>query len=102
MTRGNQREDREKAAARNVGRGKPKNDGLTPDQCQERDRKALHESSQEGSIWWDSGNLRQSQDDMDKVIATTNFLRSTWCWYNPCLTPGDTNSIATMILALEK
>jgi len=53
MTRGNQREDREKAAAQNGGRGK------------------------------------------------TNFLRSTWCWYNPCLTPGDTNSTATMILALE-
>ncbi|CAM6021430.1 unnamed protein product [Sphagnum balticum] len=44
MTRGNQREkDREKAAARNGGRGKPKNDGLTPDQRQERDRKALQE-----------------------------------------------------------
>lgn len=46
MTRGNQREkDREKAAARNGGKLKTKDDGLTPEQRRERDGKALQEKA---------------------------------------------------------
>jgi hypothetical protein len=46
MTRGNQREkDREKAAARNGGKLKNKDDGLTPEQRRERDGKALQEKA---------------------------------------------------------
>ncbi|CAK9329285.1 unnamed protein product, partial [Citrullus colocynthis] len=42
--RGNQREkDRERAQARNGGKGKTKDDGLTPEQRRERDAKALQE-----------------------------------------------------------
>ncbi|XP_076889126.1 uncharacterized protein LOC143539801 [Bidens hawaiensis] len=44
MTRGNQREkDRERAQARNGGKDKAKDDGLTPEQRRERDGKALQE-----------------------------------------------------------
>ncbi|KAL9272737.1 hypothetical protein AKJ16_DCAP21119 [Drosera capensis] len=35
--------DRERAAARNGGKGKTKDDGLTPEQRRERDAKALQE-----------------------------------------------------------
>ncbi|KGN61475.1 small EDRK-rich factor 2 [Cucumis sativus] len=46
MTRGNQREkDRERAQARNGGKGKNKDDGLTPEQRRERDAKALQEKT---------------------------------------------------------
>ncbi|KAL7617783.1 uncharacterized protein LOC111915897 [Lactuca sativa] len=46
MTRGNQREkDRERANARNGGKGKTKDDGLTPEQRRERDAKALQEKA---------------------------------------------------------
>ncbi|KAK1320398.1 hypothetical protein QJS10_CPA03g00672 [Acorus calamus] len=43
MTRGNQRErDRERAQARKAG-AKGRDDGLTPEQRRERDKKALEE-----------------------------------------------------------
>lgn len=46
MTRGNQREkDRERANARTGGKGKTKDDGLTPEQRRERDGKALQEKA---------------------------------------------------------
>lgn len=46
MARGNQREkDRERAQARNGGKGKNKDDGLTPEQRRERDAKALQEKT---------------------------------------------------------
>nr|XP_027116797.1 small EDRK-rich factor 2-like [Coffea arabica] len=46
MTRGNQREkDRERAQARTGGKGKNKDDGLTPEQRRERDAKALQEKA---------------------------------------------------------
>ncbi|KAI9108012.1 hypothetical protein K1719_020885 [Acacia pycnantha] len=45
MTRGNQREkDRERAQSRG-GKGKQKDDGLTPEQRRERDAKALQEKT---------------------------------------------------------
>ncbi|KAF5726586.1 putative SERF-like protein [Tripterygium wilfordii] len=44
--RGNQREkDRERAQARTGGKGKNKDDGLTPEQRRERDAKALQEKT---------------------------------------------------------
>ncbi|KAD5508902.1 hypothetical protein E3N88_16605 [Mikania micrantha] len=46
IERGNQREkDRERAQARNSGKGKSKEDGLTPEQRRERDGKALQEKA---------------------------------------------------------
>ncbi|XP_019092128.1 PREDICTED: small EDRK-rich factor 2-like [Camelina sativa] len=46
MTRGSQRErDRERALARTGGKGKTKDDGLTPEQRRERDAKALQEKA---------------------------------------------------------
>ncbi|RZB52315.1 hypothetical protein D0Y65_048680, partial [Glycine soja] len=46
MTRGNQRDrDRERAQARTGGKGKQKDDGLTPEQRRERDAKALQEKA---------------------------------------------------------
>ncbi|KAG7632379.1 protein family SERF N-terminal protein, partial [Arabidopsis suecica] len=46
MTRGSQRErDRERALARTGGKGKNKDDGLTPEQRRERDAKALQEKT---------------------------------------------------------
>ncbi|XP_052207910.1 uncharacterized protein LOC127811780 [Diospyros lotus] len=46
MTRGNQRErDRERSQARTGGKGKTKDDGLTPEQRRERDAKALQEKT---------------------------------------------------------
>ncbi|KAL8227343.1 hypothetical protein R6Q57_017175 [Mikania cordata] len=46
IERGNQREkDRERAQARNPGKGKSKEDGLTPEQRRERDGKALQEKA---------------------------------------------------------
>ncbi|XP_076948091.1 uncharacterized protein LOC143620261 [Bidens hawaiensis] len=46
IERGNQREkDRERAQARNGGKAKGKDDGLTPEQRRERDGKALQEKA---------------------------------------------------------
>jgi hypothetical protein len=46
FARGSQRErDRERALARTGGKGKNKDDGLTPEQRRERDAKALQEKT---------------------------------------------------------
>ncbi|WCJ33195.1 hypothetical protein M5689_014571 [Euphorbia peplus] len=67
LIRGNQREkDRERAQARTGGKGKNKDDGLTPEQRRERDGKALQEKAAkkaaQGSGAGDSGGGKGKTD----------------------------------------
>ncbi|TQE12444.1 hypothetical protein C1H46_002097 [Malus baccata] len=57
--RGNQRDrDRERAQARSSGnKSKPKNDGLTPEQCRERDAKALQEKAKKKAAAQQAGGI---------------------------------------------
>ncbi|KAG4921652.1 hypothetical protein JHK85_051326 [Glycine max] len=65
--RGNQRDrDRERAQARTGGKGKQKDDGLTPEQRRERDAKALQEKAAKKAAQDAGGNNAgfEAEDDV--------------------------------------
>ncbi|KAJ6959491.1 small EDRK-rich factor 2 [Populus alba x Populus x berolinensis] len=79
MARGNQREkDRERAQARNGGKGKNKDDGLTPEQRRERDAKALQEKTAKKAAQAAGGESSGGGLRLDSAvwwrIGTSDFL----------------------------